>query len=37
VLQHGQLAIVAKAGHSVMVDNPEGFTKALTTFVLGDE
>jgi esterase len=37
VLKHGQLAIVAKAGHSVMVDNPEGFTKALTAFVLGEE
>ena len=37
VLQHGRLAVVARAGHSVMVDNPEGFTAALTSFVLGDE
>jgi len=37
VLQHGRLAVVPKAGHSVMVDNPEGFTAALVGFVLGDE
>jgi pimeloyl-ACP methyl ester carboxylesterase len=37
VLEHGRLAVVARAGHSVMVDNPEGFRAALTSFVLGDE
>jgi pimeloyl-ACP methyl ester carboxylesterase len=37
VLRHGRLAIVARAGHSVMLDNPEGFTAALTGFVLGDD
>ena len=37
VLKHGQLAVVARAGHSVMVDNPEGFRAALTGFVLGEE
>lgn len=37
VLQHGRLAIVPRAGHSVMLDNPEGFRDALTSFVLGDD
>lgn len=37
VLQHGQLAVVARAGHSVMVDNPEGFRAALVGFVIGEE
>jgi pimeloyl-ACP methyl ester carboxylesterase len=37
VLKHGQLAVVPRAGHSVMVDNPEGFTAALVGFVIGDE
>jgi len=37
VLKHGQLAIVARAGHSVMVDNPEGFRDALVGFVIGEE
>jgi pimeloyl-ACP methyl ester carboxylesterase len=37
VLKHGQLTVVPRAGHSVMVDNPEGFTTALVGFVVGDE
>jgi pimeloyl-ACP methyl ester carboxylesterase len=36
VLAHGRLAVVPRAGHSVMVDNPEGFLDALAGFVLGD-
>jgi len=35
-LPRGQLAIVARAGHSVMTDNPEGFNAALAEFVLGE-
>jgi pimeloyl-ACP methyl ester carboxylesterase len=35
VLAKGQLAIVARAGHSVMVDNPEGFAEAVSAFALG--
>ncbi len=35
-LAHGRLAVVPRAGHSVMIDNPEGFREALTDFVLGD-
>lgn len=34
VLQRGRLAVIAKAGHSVMTDNPEGFREAVTSFVL---
>jgi pimeloyl-ACP methyl ester carboxylesterase len=34
VLTHGQLAIVPRAGHSVMSDNPEGFNEAVAGFVL---
>lgn len=34
-LQKGQLAVVPRAGHSVMLDNPEGFGAALASFVLG--
>jgi pimeloyl-ACP methyl ester carboxylesterase len=36
VLQNGKLAIVARAGHSVMTDNPEGFNEAVSAFVLSD-
>jgi len=36
VLKQGKLEVVARAGHSVMLDNPEGFEKALSSFVLGD-
>jgi len=37
VLQHGRLTVVPRAGHSVMIDNPEGCRDALTSFVLGDD
>ena len=37
VLKHGRLAVVPRAGHSVMIDNPEGCRDALTSFVLGDD
>ncbi|RIL02335.1 MAG: hypothetical protein DCC71_16575 [Proteobacteria bacterium] len=37
VLRHGRLAVVPRSGHSVMLDNPEGFRAALTGFVLGEE
>jgi pimeloyl-ACP methyl ester carboxylesterase len=35
-LPRGSLAVVPRAGHSVMIDNPEGFAEAVTRFVLGD-
>ncbi len=35
-LPKGELAIVARAGHSVMVDNPEGFREVLARFALGE-
>jgi pimeloyl-ACP methyl ester carboxylesterase len=35
-LGDGRLAVVDRAGHSVMIDNPEGFAEAVATFVLGD-
>ena len=34
VLAKGRLAVVPRAGHSVMTDNPEGFREAVTAFVL---
>jgi pimeloyl-ACP methyl ester carboxylesterase len=37
VMRHGRLVVVPRAGHSVMVDNPEGCRDALTSFVLGEE
>lgn len=36
VLADGRLAVVPQAGHSVMVDNPEGFAHAVTAFALGE-
>ncbi len=36
VLPNGQLAVVARTGHSVMVDNPEGFAEAVSAFALGE-
>jgi pimeloyl-ACP methyl ester carboxylesterase len=36
VLPKGSLAIVARAGHSVMTDNPDGFRVAVAGFVLGE-
>ena len=35
-LRNGRLEVVERAGHSVMLDNPEGFEKVLVGFVLGD-
>jgi pimeloyl-ACP methyl ester carboxylesterase len=37
VLANAQLAVVARAGHSVMTDNPEGFEEALVGFLLSEE
>jgi pimeloyl-ACP methyl ester carboxylesterase len=34
VLPKGRLAVVARAGHSVMTDNPDGFREAVCAFVL---
>ena len=36
VLRAGRLEVVPRAGHSVMLDNPEAFEKALVGFVLGE-
>ena len=36
VLRQGRLEVIPRAGHSVMLDNPEAFEKALAGFVLGD-
>ena len=36
VLARGRLAVVPRASHSVMLDNPEGFRGAVGAFVLGD-
>ena len=36
VLKNGRLEVIARAGHSVMLDNPEAFEKALASFVLGE-
>lgn len=35
VLARGSLAVVPRASHSVMIDNPEGFAEAVCAFVLG--
>jgi pimeloyl-ACP methyl ester carboxylesterase len=35
VLQNGTLSVVARASHSVMLDNPEAFNESLCNFVLG--
>jgi pimeloyl-ACP methyl ester carboxylesterase len=35
VLAKGHLAVVPRAAHSVMTDNPAGFAEAVTGFVLG--
>ena len=37
VLADGRLAVVPRAGHSVMTDNPEGFEEALSGFLLSEE
>ena len=36
VLSNGTLEIIAQAGHSVMLDNPEAFEQALSRFALTD-
>jgi len=36
VLRHGRLVEVPRAGHSVMIDNPEGCRDAISAFVLGE-
>jgi pimeloyl-ACP methyl ester carboxylesterase len=36
VLQQGSLAVVGRASHSVMTDNPEGFAEAVADFALGE-
>jgi pimeloyl-ACP methyl ester carboxylesterase len=36
VLPNARLAVVPRAGHSVMTDNPEGFSEAVSSFALGD-
>jgi pimeloyl-ACP methyl ester carboxylesterase len=33
----GKLAVIPRAAHSVMLDNPEGFERALCRFALGEE
>ncbi len=35
-LERGSLAVVPRAGHSVMIDNPRGFEAAVLPFVLGE-
>lgn len=37
VLQRGHLAVVPRAGHSVMIDNPAGFRDAVAAFALGEQ
>ena len=36
-LRDGRLAVVPRASHSVMTDNPEAFRKAVCGFVLGED
>jgi pimeloyl-ACP methyl ester carboxylesterase len=36
VLHNGTLEVIAHAGHSVMLDNPEAFERALSRFALTD-
>jgi pimeloyl-ACP methyl ester carboxylesterase len=36
VLANARLAVVPRAGHSVMTDNPEGFSEAVSAFALGE-
>jgi pimeloyl-ACP methyl ester carboxylesterase len=37
VLPQGTLAVVAQAAHAVMVENPDGFNRAVCEFVLGED
>ena len=36
VIPNAKLETVARAGHSVMLDNPEAFEKVLSAFALGE-
>lgn len=36
-LPNGKLAVIARASHSVMTDNPDAFGKALCAFALGED
>jgi pimeloyl-ACP methyl ester carboxylesterase len=36
VIPNAKLETIARAGHSVMLDNPEAFEKALCAFILGE-
>ena len=36
-LQNGSLEVIARAGHSVMTDNPDAFRRAIRKFALGEE
>jgi pimeloyl-ACP methyl ester carboxylesterase len=36
VLKQGRLAVVPRAAHSVMTDNPDGFNQAVCAFVLAE-
>ena len=36
VLQNGTLEVIARAGHSVMLDNPVDFERALLSYALGE-
>jgi pimeloyl-ACP methyl ester carboxylesterase len=35
-LAEGTLAVVAQSAHAVMIENPEGFNRAVADFVLGE-
>ena len=35
MLQHGQLEIINRAGHALMVDNPDAFKQCLSAFIDG--
>jgi pimeloyl-ACP methyl ester carboxylesterase len=37
VLPDGRLAVIPRAAHAVMLENPEGFAEAVSAFVLGDD
>jgi pimeloyl-ACP methyl ester carboxylesterase len=36
-IPNARLAVVARAGHAVMLDNAEGFAQAVSTFVFGED
>ncbi len=37
VLAQGSLAVIPRASHSVMTDNPDAFGRALCAFALGED